>query len=131
MGAQRYEIYLRVFKLDTSRVRYRAWTQEDKFTSPSVHVLFYLLYKHFTQIQKKNRGNCWLTKTWYQHMWKIIVSKQCTFLAYLIALADWPSSKEHCAILLYSFNSTWFIWLSSVSFCNEHSSSNLMAWKGL
>jgi hypothetical protein len=44
-----------------------AWTQEDKFISPSVHVSFCLLYKHFTQIQKKKHGNRWLTKTRYQH----------------------------------------------------------------
>jgi hypothetical protein len=37
MGAQRYEIYLRVFKLDISQVRAGN--------------------KHFAQIQKKNRGN--------------------------------------------------------------------------
>jgi hypothetical protein len=59
MGARRYEIYLQVFKLDISRVsavervRYQAWTQDDKSISPSVHVFFFLLYKHFTHIQKK------------------------------------------------------------------------------
>jgi hypothetical protein len=45
------------------------------FISPSVHVLFCLLYKHFTRIQKKNCGNRWLAKIWYQHMWKNIVSE--------------------------------------------------------
>jgi hypothetical protein len=53
MDEQRYEMYLQVFKLDISWVRYRAWTQEDIFISPSIHVLFCLLYKQFT-LEKRN-----------------------------------------------------------------------------
>ena len=47
MGARRYGIYLRVFTRSLrSLVRYRCEHSKINSISPSVHVLFCLLYKH-------------------------------------------------------------------------------------
>jgi CRISPR/Cas system-associated protein Csx1 len=62
MGAQRYEIYLRVFKLDISRVsavnKWNIELEHKKINSYLQASMYYFVHynKHFTQIQKKIVG---------------------------------------------------------------------------
>ena len=79
MGTQQYEIYLRVQYLTSERselVRYRDWTQEDKFHISKLPciILSYLLYKFRSIISKGEYSKGHIrTCVWYNIRTRVLI----------------------------------------------------------